>query len=211
MYRDSDGNGSGQIILDEWGLDTPKLTDMNLLEVLRLGESDEDLKEDPTTISMRTKQPTLEEVIHWLRLTERVSISKVYRLATKHGLLLIRDDSRCDVLQQAMQSRLERSRESYNAYQSKRLARHTALPPTDAIDGYSNFRVYSWVHGALDALAYDSGLHLGHLTTYCLLSSLLTLPALGGYTQTARRDTEQFWQHITARTAELNGVETLRP
>ena len=190
---------------DEWGLDSPKITDLDLIELLRVGESDEDRAgETPTVVSTTYIQPALMGICHYLRKTERVALTKIHRLATKHGLLLIKDDSRYAALENSLDSWLNVMRSRYDADMNVRLHLKLPLHLKDTVPARSATHVYSWVHGALVELGYDAGLQLQDVTMFCILVSLGTVPfVIGGYAPILQEDIERFWRHVTIRSGQL--------
>lgn len=192
---------------DEWGLDEAKIIDLTLVEVIRAGERDADRTESSTVVGTTYVQPALVGILHWLRRTERVALTKIQRLATKHGLELIKDDDRYNTLQEAAQARLNIMRSRYDSDMNIRLSQRFPLHLKDITTGRLNIQVYSWVHGALVELAYDAGLQLQDVTMVCTLMSLRTIPdVVGQYAPVLREDIDRFWRHITTRSSQIVAV-----
>lgn len=198
---------NGRVVLDEWGLDEPKITDLNLLEVIRAGEKEKDREESPTVIGTTYLQPALIGSLHWLRKTERTALTKVQRLVTKHGFEIVKENIRYDALGEASQAYLNIMRTRYDADMNARISQRFPLHLKDSINGRSNIQVYSWVHGALVEFAYDAGLYVQDATMFCILVSLRTIPdVVGQYLPILKDDIERFERQVAIRSAQLLAV-----
>ena len=205
MNNNSDGYKP--FVADDWSL-TPGFMEnqdieLTLVELLALDEKDFDTKEKPATISTRCTQPTITALLHLLSITERVSVSRIQRVATKQGLLLIREDAPFSALQAPFRDRLEGIRLAYNADRSSRLGSLSKLLPTDASNDRDNIRTYYWVHGALEEMSYRTGIYVPYIAIFCMLYSLATVSDLGAYRPVVLRDIERFRERLTSRAREL--------
>ena len=219
MGNNGGGNGYKPFVSDEWtlypavfgeDLTEEQENDLTLIDLLALEEKEFDLSQSPTTISTRFTQPTLTALLHLISRAQRVSVSKVERVATKQGLRLIRGEKGYTAVQKNFSTRLEGVRTRYDADGNARIGRASKLLPSDISNDRSNIRVYSWVHSALADEGYNIGVYPSHFAAFCLLYSLATITDLGAYMPTVLQDIDRFRRHLNIRAEELITVETLR-
>lgn len=210
------GDGYQPFTVDEWTL-TPNFfgedgSDLTLIDLLTRDESDYDVEKPVTTVSTRCTQPTLTGLLHLLSMEQQASISKVQRVATKHGLELIRQESGyTETLQPVFRTRLEGLRTgTYDRDGNARISHSRKLIPTDASNDRDNIQVYWWVHGALKEMAYRIGIYVSYLTVFCILYSIATVPDLGPYAPVAFSDIERFRRQLLMQASDLSSVETFK-
>ena len=207
---DVDGGSYRPFAVDDWTLlsgfwGEDQDIDLTLVDLIAQDEKDADISRDspPTTIRTRCVQHTLTEMVFSIAITERVSVAKVQRVATRQGLLLIRNERLYTTLEGAFRTHLETTRTRYNSDRNNRLGERGKLAPTDHVAGIENVRVYSWVHGAIEELAHKLGMQIQHLGLFCLLYSLSTVPNLGAYTSVILTDIERFRGYLGVRAESL--------
>lgn len=183
-------------LVPQFGGEDPE-SDLTLIDLLARDEDREvDMKEAPKTLRARCSQPTLIGLAHLLSDTEGPSVAKIYRVATKLGLQLIRKEKQYISLQGILRGRLEDLRTEYNADRNARLAHVTKLLPTDASNDRWSIRVYCWIPGALEEVSYRIGMSETYLAIFCLLYAFATVPNLGAYMPIITQDIERFRREI---------------
>lgn len=207
-------NGYQPFTVDDWTLTTISLgedvSDLTLIELLACKELDYDMEKPVATVSTRCTQPTLTGLIHLLSIEQQASVSKVQRVATKHGLELIRQEpGYVATLQPAFHTRLQGLRTgTYDHDRNARISQSRKLIPTHASNDRDNIQVYWWMHGALKEMAYRVGIYVSYLTMFCILYSIATIPNLGPYTPIVLSDIERLRRHFLIQAGDLSYVET---
>lgn len=198
--REATDVGNGYDQADLWGLDSAELSELSLDETLRLGESDRDRQEGNSRIAVRTIQAGFVTTLHKLRRRNRLSLSAVERLCTKHGLLIMRADRRFTRLEATMSSSEERALKGGNVDDLDGLELRGVLHPTNARQNRLNISAYTWVHGALMELSHELGIFTSNAALFVCLLSLSTLTDSNNYQQTVIADVERLWRYIERRT-----------
>ena len=196
---------NGRVAPDDWDLIRPDLdiAAIGLLELLDRGEQEDDKTPPYNHISIRLLQPTLMMELVRLKRIKRLSLSCVERLATKHGVALLREGGSWSRLDQASGEWEEQMHKIYANDRVAALTGKTTLAPEGCVLRSTSISLYNDIHGALMDLASDAAVQLQYAVQFCILASLITVRPVGGYYPIAVNDLQRLEDRIGARIASL--------
>ena len=178
---------------DEWETRTP------LDSLLMDRESEEDFDQPPVRLTVRIVPPGLQLAFRLFSAEARVSYSAVQRICTKHGIQLLREDSRfkslSGIVREVGWARLMTS----DVDLLDDIEFTGQFQPTNARRTRADFSLYWRVRRDLAELAFDLGLPISHVILPCCYLSLSTIEGLGRYQDMLDSDIERLWRYVERR------------
>jgi hypothetical protein len=138
-----------------------------------------------------------------LAISQRISLSAVERILTKHGLRIITSNPLTEELRLTLTNLEKVARQQGDRDIFMRLDERVEFQPVNVVMHHTTLSVFDYVRARMGQLARDFGLHLADVALGCCLVSVQTLPDLGGYGHIVDQDVERWWQAVRRRLAFL--------
>lgn len=192
-----------------WETEVPEFADMSLLDVLEIGETEKDQQEPKVFVGIWQMPPGFEPLLRVCARRYKRTYPQVIRLSMKHGVSILKADTKLLTLERILDLLEEQSIQSpLQSSAMSMLSRRTSFYFPMSVQHKTTLSCIWWVKEELSSISHTTGVAIGNLAIIACLASTVTIPdkAESGYQVWVRQVMDMFFTHVQLRQGLLAGV-----